>query len=75
MTDITTDNHGSPLADSPPFPHIAALNLSRNKCARLLEIRPLPVPYDKLECKEGYQKEHTVENQFFACRACVASPG
>ena len=76
MTDITTDNHGSPLSNTPPFPHIAALNLSPKKCATLLaKYDLLPVPYDKLECKEGYQKEHTVENQFFACRGLRSEPG
>jgi len=76
MTDLTTDNHGSPLSNTPPFPHIAKLKLTQAKCAALLlKYDLLPVPYDELECPEGYQKEHTVENQFFACRGLRSEPG
>lgn len=69
MSDITTNNHSSPPGNTPPFPHIASLNMSMEDCAKILSDYELqPVAYDELECDEGYQKEHTVENQFFACR-------
>lgn len=76
MADITTDNHGSPLSNTPPFPHIAELGLNDASCKTLLlSYNLMPVDYDKLECPEGYQKEHTVENQFFACRGLRSAPG
>jgi len=76
MTDITTDNHGSPLSNTPPFPHIAKLKLTPAKCKALLQKLGLyPVAYEDLKCPEGYQKEHTVENQFFACRGLRGESG
>ncbi|MFD1343712.1 DUF4150 domain-containing protein [Litorisediminicola beolgyonensis] len=69
MTDLTTNNHASDPGNAPPFPHIAKLNMSMADCeALLLKYEMLPQDYDKLKCDEGYWKEHTVENQFFACR-------
>lgn len=73
--DIATHNHASPGGNTPPWPEIASLNMSDVDCdALLLKYDLLPVPYDKLKCPEGYQKEHTVENQFFACRGLRSEP-
>ncbi len=61
MTDLATNNHASPTGNAPPWPHVAGANVPITKCSDL-EIKP----YDQLECPEGFEKEHTVEVQFFS---------
>ncbi|MER2507478.1 MAG: DUF4150 domain-containing protein [Amaricoccus sp.] len=61
MTDLATNNHASPTGNSPPWLHAAGVNVPITTCAQL-NIKP----YDKLDCPDGYEKEHTVEVQFFS---------
>ncbi|WP_245493466.1 MULTISPECIES: PAAR-like domain-containing protein [unclassified Mesorhizobium] len=60
FTDISSNDHASPTAGGPPMPKVATATPATFKCSDL-EIKP----YKELECPEGYEKEHTVEVQFF----------
>ena len=60
FSDISTNDHASPQAGGPPLPKIGILDVSDPRCA-FMNIKP----YDQLTCPEGYEKEHTVEVQFF----------
>ena len=60
FSDISTNDHASPQAGGPPMPKVASATVASFTCADL-EIKP----YKDLECPDGYEKEHTVEVQFF----------
>lgn len=59
-TDMSTQNHGSDPGNAPPWIHMAGSNFADDGCA-IFNIKP----YNKLKCPKGYEKEHTVEAQFF----------
>jgi hypothetical protein len=60
FTDIATNDHSSTIAGGPPMVRVGILDVSDPRCA-FLGIKP----YKELTCAEGYEKEHTVEVQFF----------
>ncbi|ESX71544.1 hypothetical protein X759_21035 [Mesorhizobium sp. LSHC420B00] len=60
FSDISSNDHASPIAGGPPLPKVGILDESDPRCA-FLGIKP----YNKLKCDPGEQKEHTVEVQFF----------
>jgi hypothetical protein len=60
FSDLSTNDHASPTAGGPPMPNVASATPATFTCD-MLEIKP----YKELECPEGYEKEHTVEVQFF----------
>ena len=60
FTDLSTNDHASPGGGGTPGPKIGSLENPDPACAHL-KIRA----YKDLECPEGYEKEHTVEVQFF----------
>ncbi|MFO1144826.1 MAG: PAAR-like domain-containing protein, partial [Amaricoccus sp.] len=60
FTDIATNDHASPGGGGGPAPRVANPFKLPPKCD-FLKIKP----YNKLKCKKGEQKEHTVEVQFF----------
>lgn len=66
FSDISTNDHASPQAGGTPAPKIGKPSLGKKACAKLLlDNGILPQPYNKLKCPDGYEKEHTVEVQFF----------
>jgi hypothetical protein len=66
FSDISSNDHASPTGGGPPFPKIGKPSLGKKACAKLLADNGiLPQPYNKLKCPDGYEKEHTVEVQFF----------
>lgn len=60
FSDISSNDHASPTAGGPPMAKVATATPATFTCD-MLEIKP----YKELECPEGYEKEHTVEVQFF----------
>lgn len=67
-TDMATNNHASPAGNTPPWIHIAALDLGAGNCLAILaEINVKVHPYSerKDNCKKGYQSDHIVQNAFF----------
>ncbi len=60
FSDLSSNDHASPTAGGPPLPKVGILDVSDPRCA-FLGIKP----YDELDCPDGYEKEHTVEVQFF----------
>lgn len=61
--DLATHNHASPGGNAPPWPEVALANPAAFDCDKL-GIKP----YDQLKCPDGYDKEHTVEVQFFTVK-------
>ncbi|WP_083246836.1 DUF4150 domain-containing protein [Mesorhizobium sp. SEMIA 3007] len=60
FTDISSNDHASPIGGTPPYPKVGKPKPAKFNCAKL-KIKP----YNKLKCPPGYEKEHTVEVQFF----------
>ncbi|MGB8815321.1 MAG: hypothetical protein WCC57_19255, partial [Paracoccaceae bacterium] len=60
FSDISSNDHASPTAGGPPMPKVGKATPATFKCSDL-EIKP----YEELTCPDGYEKEHTVEVQFF----------
>lgn len=60
FSDISSNDHASPVAGGPPMAKVATATVATFTCD-MLEIKP----YKELTCPEGYEKEHTVEVQFF----------
>lgn len=68
-TDISTHNHSSPGAQTPPWVHLAGINYTREDCIKILKDIGLTVhPYRdrKKHCKKGKQQsDHLLQS------ACV----
>jgi hypothetical protein len=60
FSDIASNDHASPTGGGPPMPKVAKPAKKADPC-KFLGIKP----YNQLKCPKGYQKEHTVEVQFF----------
>lgn len=60
FSDLSTNDHASPGPGGPPMPDVSTANPAAFDCSTL-NIKP----YSGLTCPEGYEKEHTVEVQFF----------
>ncbi len=68
MSDLTTNNHASPVGNTPPWVHIAKLDLGMGNCLALLaKINVKVHPYDEKDehCKSNEQSDHLVQNAFF----------
>ncbi|MGR9209207.1 DUF4150 domain-containing protein (plasmid) [Rhizobium leguminosarum] len=68
MTDLATNNHASPIGNTPPWIHIASLTVGNQNCLQLLASINIKVhPYDERNqhCKKGQQSDHAIQNAFF----------
>lgn len=70
MSDLTTNNHASPVGNTPPMIHVAALNLASGDCDAFNS--EWMAVYKAGQCPKGYQAHHIVDNCSFARRG---SPG
>ncbi|MDG4855857.1 MULTISPECIES: DUF4150 domain-containing protein [unclassified Mesorhizobium] len=68
-TDLATNNHASPIGNTPPWVHIASLSVGGQNCLALLASIDIHVhPYDEADnhCKKGKQQsDHVIQNAFF----------
>lgn len=63
MSDLTTNNHASPVGNAPPWLHTASLNVAGNDCSDIvLEIHEYR---DKKDCPSGTQSHHMIDNCSF----------
>lgn len=69
MSDLATNNHSSPGANAPPWPHIAGLKIGGVLCSTILAKLGITIhPYKdrKKHCKKGKQQsDHLVQNACF----------
>ena len=63
MSDVTTNNHASPVGNSPPWPHIASINPSNIDCATVLAEFEVHRHGDKA-CEDGHESEHFMQNEY-----------
>ncbi|TAN08186.1 MAG: DUF4150 domain-containing protein [Rhizobiaceae bacterium] len=68
-TDLATNNHASPQANTPPMLHAAQWEVDGTCCAQILSDNKMVLHrHGDSDCKseEGYWSEHYVENQYMA---------
>ena len=63
MSDLTTNNHASPVGNAPPWLHVASLNVAGGDCSAIAtEIHEYR---DGKKCPDGSQSHHIVDNCSF----------
>ena len=61
-TDLTTQNHASPVGNTPPWVHIAKVKVSGNSCAKIVAQFH---EYGDADCKKPAQSHHVIDNASF----------
>lgn len=68
MTDVSTNNHASPVGNAPPWPKIGELNVAGVDCATILAnvgIKVHAYKHADKECSSSQQSDHIVQNACF----------
>ncbi|TCM86474.1 DUF4150 domain-containing protein [Rhodovulum steppense] len=64
FSDLTTNNHASPAANTPPWVHVAKLHLGRPLTAAEKKCPPMG-PFNKVKCKKGSHAHHIVPDMCY----------
>ncbi|MCT7374149.1 DUF4150 domain-containing protein [Chelativorans salis] len=66
MSDLATNNHASPVGNTPPWAHVLGMNIGNTTCAQVLIDCGLQLhKHQDSPCKSPDQSEHMVQNAFF----------